>query len=76
MTTTKTPQLLQLQVQERSAKDTALKVRLPADMLQGVRTVQALIGQDPLIPTPSIHALILKAVGNYLVDFDKKQEES
>ncbi len=71
MSTTKTPQLLQIQVQERNAKATVLKVKLTTELLNDLQEIQGVLSNNPLIPVPSIHSMILKAVGNYVKDFNK-----
>lgn len=49
-------------------KETAWKVKLPAVDLEALRRIAERIGQDKLIPQPSIHALIRKAVRNYITE--------
>lgn len=63
--------MLQVQVQEQSGKSTPYKVRLTADVLASLQEIQNVIECDPMLPRPSIHALIIKAISNYIVDFQK-----
>ena len=76
MPRTKAPRLAQLQMREQPAKSTSLKVRLPADLLDDLRMIQAVLGQSDEIPAPSIHAIIIKAARNYVENFLKYYKEN
>ena len=64
------PQLQQLQVQQPKRKRTGLQVNFSPQEWARLQEIQAVIGSDALMPEPSIHALVLKAVRNYIEQFD------
>lgn len=72
----KPQQLLQIQTQEQQPSSVALKVKFPHDMWDHLQKIQIAIGLGPLVPAPSIHALVLKAVRNYIQDFHKRKARS
>lgn len=50
-----------------SAKNgTAWKVKIPEEYLTALRSIAKRIGESDLVPQPTTHSLILKAISNYI----------
>ena len=45
---------------------TAWKVKIPEEYLTALRSIAKRIGESDLVPQPTTHSLILKAISNYI----------
>ena len=51
---------------EKEKNGTAWKVKIPESFLAALRSIAKRIGDSDLVPQPTTHSLILKAISNYI----------
>ena len=61
---------------ENVKNGTAWKVKIPEEYLTALRSIAKRIGESDLVPQPTTHSLILKAISNYIQLYQDTQTES
>jgi len=61
---------------ESAKNGTAWKVKIPEEYLTALRSIAKRIGESDLVPQPTTHSLILKAISNYIQLCKEAQSQS
>ena len=61
---------------ENATNGTARKVKIPEEYLTALRSIAMRIGESDLVPEPTTHSLILKAISNYIHRYQDTQSQS
>ena len=61
---------------EKEKNGTAWKVKIPENFLAALRSIAKRIGESDLVPQPTTHSLILKAISNYIQLCKEAQSQS